>query len=384
MSRFPSLELPVVVFGMLVVVWGFAVFRLCLARRSSHGRVVALAFLCFALSATIVVRQVRYAFDQVTGVPDLAIMIGHLTGLAGVGLMLSFGLLGANSGIVRIGRYVLAAAAVLMTAMFVIVPRGLDQPDFAYWHPTHPATMIYHLVYITCMCAGVAAGAVLLIPLWRQARGALRVTLFLLWLGCLALFVYSCCRYWYVIWYGLGWVAQGTRYETYGRFTEMALYLGMLLVVLSGSIQVSLDTARWLRRVRGYRRLGPLWTELVAAVPSVVLGDPPRWFVGSLELRLYRRAVEIRDAQLELSGRVSPDTRAFAAMNLEEAGVTDPLALDACVLRIGLTAPQALHPVETSAWSSASTLDDELADLLALQREMRSPAVVEAARLTPR
>jgi hypothetical protein len=232
------------------------------------------------------------------------------------------------------------------------------------------------------MCAGVIAGAILLFPLWRRkASGPLRVALFLLWLGCLSLVVYSGCRYWYVIWYGFGIVPRGTRYVTYGQVTEMALYLGMLLAVLGGLIQAGLSAARWFRRMRRYRQLGPLWTELVAAVPSVVLQRAG----GSLELRLYRRTVEIRDAQLELSGRVSPDTRAFAGVMLEEAGVSDPLALDACVLRIGLASPEALHPAETSAWSAASNLDDELADLLALSREMSNPAVVAAAgrSLTP-
>ncbi|HEX8867033.1 MAG TPA: MAB_1171c family putative transporter, partial [Lentzea sp.] len=349
-----------------------------------QDRVVALAFLCFAVSSTIVVRQLRYAFDQFTGVPDLALMIGNLTGLAGIAFVLQFGLMavGTSARLVTAGRYVLAVAAPVMVAMFLLVPRRLDEPDFAYFHPDHPATIIYHLVDITVMCAGVVAGALLLYPLWRRrASGPLRVALFLLWLGCLSLIVYSGCRYWYVLWYGFGFVPRFTRYETYGQFTEMALYLGMLLAVLGGLIQAGLSTARWLRRWRGYRQLGPLWTELVAAVPSVVLERAG----GSLELRLYRRTVEIRDAQLELAGRVSPDTRACAGMVLEDAGVTDPLALDACVLRIGLASPEALHPAETSAWSPASTLDDELAALLALSRELRSPAVVAAAErsLTP-
>lgn len=389
MLKFPSVELPAPVFAVLVVVWGFVVFRLRTISRSPQDRVVALAFLCFAVSATTVVRELRYAIDQVTGVPDLAIMIGHLAALAGVASVLRFGLMvtGRRTRLVTAGLCVLAGAAVVMTAMFLVVPRSLEEPDFAYWHPTHPATIVYHLTNIAVTSAGMVAGAVLLFPLWRrEARGPLRVALFLLWLACLANLAYSGLRCWYVVAYGFGFVPRGTRYVTYGQITEMTLFLGILLAVTAGLVQVGLNVARWVRRLRGYRRLGPLWTELVEAVPSVVLGAPPRWFAGSLELRLYRRTVEIRDAQLELSGRVSPDTRAFAGVELEEAGVVEPLALDACVLRIGLLSPPALHPAETSAWSAASDVDAEVADLLALRRHLHDPAVVAAARrsLTPR
>ncbi|MFI6096019.1 MAB_1171c family putative transporter [Lentzea sp. NPDC051213] len=388
MTRFSSVELPGVVFAVLVVVWGFVLFRVRVVGRSPQGRAVALAFLCLATSATIVVRQVRYALDQFIGVPDLAILIANVSTLGAIAFLLRFGLIvGSNVRFVRVANAVLAGVVVVMVAMFLIVPRDLNSPDFAYWHPTHPATIIYHLVNITCMFVGVAAGAVLLHPLWRhQARGPLRVALFLLWLGFLSLIVYAGCRYWYVIAYGFGFVPQGTQYRTYGRITELAMFLGVLLVVLGGLTQAGMSAVRWMRRLRGYRRLRPLWTELVEAVPTVVLQHPPRWFAGgSLELRLYRRTVEIRDAQLELAGRVSPDTRAYAGMNLEEAGVTEPLALDACVLRIGLASPPALHPAETSAWSAASNLDDELDDLLALNRQLRDPAVVAAAQrsLTP-
>lgn len=388
MVRFTSVELPFAVFAVLVAAWGFVLFRLRVMNRSRHGRLVALASLCIATTCTIVVRELRYAFDQFVGVPDLAILAASVTTLAGIAFTLQFGLVvnGANARFVRVANVVLAGAVLVMFCMFLIVPRRMDEPDFAYWHPTHPATIVYHLVHISCMTAGVVAGAVLLYPLWRhQARGPLRAALFLLWLGCLSLVVYAGCRYWYVIAYGSGFVPQGTRYANYGRFTELAMVLGVLFVMLGGLVQAGLNVVRWVRRLRGHRLLRPLWTELVEAVPTVALGNPPRWFAGSLELRLYRRTVEIRDAQLELAGRVSPDTRAFAGMELEEAGVTEPLALDACVLRIGLASPQALHPAETAVWSAASSLDDELENLLALQRELRNPTVVAAAErsLTP-
>ncbi|MFS8104945.1 hypothetical protein LFM09_48375 [Lentzea alba] len=385
MIRFPSLEVPILTFAVLAVAWGFILFRMRLVNRSAQGRVISLAFLCLAVAPTVAVRPLRYFFDRVVGVPDLTILIGGVATLAGIALVVQFGLIvtGTNVRFVRVAQTVLAGASLVMVTMFLIVPRRLDEPDFGYWQPTHPATIIYHLVTLTCTSGGLVIAAKLLLPLWRRSTGGpLRVALFLLWLGFLWLLVYAGCRYWYVISYGFGFVPRFTRYETYGQFTEIAAGLGVLCVVLGGLIQAGLNAMRWLRRLRGYRRLRPLWTELVDAVPTVVLR---RRFGGSLELRLYRRTVEIRDAQLELAGRVSPDTRASAAMALEEAGLSDPLALDACVLRIGLSSAPALHPAETSAWSADSGLDDEVANLLELNRLLRDPAVVAAAQrcLTP-
>ncbi|GLY46917.1 DUF6545 domain-containing protein [Lentzea sp. NBRC 102530] len=246
-----------------LAVWCFALLHLWVTRRSSRARPVALAVVCFALSATV---------------PPL----WWAAGLAGVGCMVWFGL----------GN----------------------------------------------------AGSALLAPVW---------------LGCTGLLV---------------------------SWSDVVVRLSFLLVALSAVVHAASGTVRWARRAHGHRQLGPLWTELVAAVPSVVLGDPPRWCAGPLELRLYRRTVEIRDAQLEVSGRVPPDVRAWAGTRLEEAGVTSALALDACLLRIGLALPEAAHPAETSAWSASSSLDEELADLRALRRELRDPAVIEVAQrsLTPR
>ncbi|SER16921.1 hypothetical protein SAMN05216188_108182 [Lentzea xinjiangensis] len=382
-----SLELPAAVFAVLVVTWGVVLVRVRLAGRSLRGRAAALAFLCFATSATLVVRELRYAFDRFFGVPDLAILVASGTTIAGIASAVGFGLVVSGTKVRGVRRtwVVLAVVAAVEVSAFLLIPRRLDRPDFGYWQPTHPATIVFHLVNITCLTVAVVIGAVALHPLRRRTRGPLRVAVFLLWLSFLSFIGYAGCRYWYVIAYGFGFVPQGTRYATYGLVTEMAMALGVLLLALGGLVQAGANAVRWGRRLRGYRRIGPLWTELTGAVPEVVLGAVPRWFAGSLELRLYRRTVEIRDAQLELSGRVSPDRRACAGSILEEAGVTDPLALDACVLRIGLASPRALHPAETSAWSAASDLDDELAALLALDRALRDPVVAAAAErsLTP-
>ncbi|MFI6171694.1 MAB_1171c family putative transporter [Nocardia sp. NPDC051052] len=70
--------------------------------------------------------------------------------------------------------------------------------------------------------------------------------------------------------------------------------------------QVILARAGWDRTGRNLRRLEPLWRDLTAAVPEVVL--PAGVGLGrDSESRLYRMTVEIRDALLHLRPHLSVD-----------------------------------------------------------------------------
>ncbi|MFF1478076.1 MAB_1171c family putative transporter [Streptomyces sp. NPDC058301] len=71
---------------------------------------------------------------------------------------------------------------------------------------------------------------------------------------------------------------------------------------------------------RTHRRLRPLHHEITALVPHVVLhlGD-----AVDLRTRLYRRVVEIRDAQWALRTWMDPSITAQARQTAEQAGLTD-------------------------------------------------------------
>ncbi|MFE2753100.1 DUF6545 domain-containing protein [Actinosynnema sp. NPDC059335] len=139
------------------------------------------------------------------------------------------------------------------------------------------------------------------------------------------------------------------------------------------------------RRRVAYRRLTGLWTELTGAVPGAVLLPPPHRFVTllptrSIHLLLYRRTVEIRDAQLELTGRV-PHTLADAVQTaLHDRGRDDDLAFNACALLIGLRLPPATESVPderlSPSWSTAGDIDHEAAELATLSRLLRDPVIL--------
>jgi hypothetical protein len=104
---------------------------------------------------------------------------------------------------------------------------------------------------------------------------------------------------------------------------------------------------RWARQARSLRRLAPLWRALSAAVPDVALesGDSLAEFGRrQIGIRLYRRVIEIRDAQLVLVAGAAP----AVARRAEQAGCRRGLAgddlrayVEAATLRSALDAARA-------------------------------------------
>ncbi|GAA2147397.1 hypothetical protein GCM10009760_38300 [Kitasatospora kazusensis] len=76
--------------------------------------------------------------------------------------------------------------------------------------------------------------------------------------------------------------------------------------------------ARWLRTVRDYRRIGPLWSALHAAHPQTAL-EAPTARAGAVralrnaEFARYRRIIEIHDGHLALRPYFHPQVPAWAA-----------------------------------------------------------------------
>ncbi|WP_309111979.1 DUF6545 domain-containing protein [Saccharothrix sp.] len=77
----------------------------------------------------------------------------------------------------------------------------------------------------------------------------------------------------------------------------------------------------------------PLWQHMTAAVPHVQLDDTDQACVTPTptgEYRLYRRVIEIRDAQYTLRPHVPPEIRDWARATARERGL-DPTAADILV-----------------------------------------------------
>ncbi|MGW0435937.1 MAB_1171c family putative transporter [Micromonospora sp. NPDC003197] len=102
---------------------------------------------------------------------------------------------------------------------------------------------------------------------------------------------------------------------------------------------------RWGRAVLRYRQIQPLWRTLHEAVPQVTLTTTPRLATGA-EFALYRRVIEIRDAQLVLRPYAHPEVARWVGP------AADPATLEAAVIAAALAGHAAgrnygaEHPVQ--------------------------------------
>ncbi|MEU6332490.1 MAB_1171c family putative transporter [Streptomyces sp. NPDC047049] len=140
---------------------------------------------------------------------------------------------------------------------------------------------------------------------------------------------------------------------------------------------------RW-RDGKSYQELAPLWLDLTTATPDVILG-PKQRFQGAaipLQLRLYRRVIEIRDAMIVLRNYVTPAALDLAHHHITHQSVPSHLGdahLTACWLTAALhakdsgMAPQS--QMANLAGPSSNGLTDEINHLLQIAEAYKSPAV---------
>jgi hypothetical protein len=376
----------------LTPLWLVTLWRLPVLRGTSQQRYGTLVLLFITASATTMDRAVRRAIDSLTSVADLTILLGHFLMLSAIvaALELAAAATGADRSLrswLRRSEAAIAAAMACMVVLFIIIPRRQQEPDFGGWHSRAIEVISYEMLVQACLGIGLCVSLSFLARHWRSAsRGPLRTTLLLLWLGAAAAVGYVLQRMWNVLKRGFGEV---TPVDSAIFFAGTFILLPTALVLGCASTIVPLihRYGRLLHKQVDYHRLGELWTTLTAAAPGTVLAPPPHPLVAALSIRstellLYRRAVEIRDAQMELTSHVPPQMRDAVETVLRQHG-HDDLALDACYLHIGLyfSRRRAAHRAnpDASSWSTATDLDGEVAGLLTLARLIRNPIIADAA-----
>lgn len=188
----------------------------------------------------------------------------------------------------------LIASAAWVAAAMPSLPERPLMPFFS----TYPSVFVYMTIYTTWL------GTMLATVIWLSASYARRTNLTRLRLG-LAAVILGC---------GVGVAYSGNRLFqnvyilaggqlTTDRFSEILASSWMAAsvcgFVIFPTALLGKQLARTVTHVRLYRRIKPMWHDVQAAVPSVVLP-----LVGVLrwrpEILLSRAVIEIRDAQLLL------------------------------------------------------------------------------------
>lgn len=145
-----------------------------------------------------------------------------------------------------------------------------------------------------------------------------------------------------------------------------------------------------------YWRLYPLWAVLRRAIPEIVLPPDPA-MRRSIRYRLYRRVIEIRDAQLALRPYAEPERVARAAAAARSSGlaeeavaaVTEAAAVVTSVRSRFRGCPAraealpAEHPGAAPCAEPCADVSAEAARLITVSRAIRRSRIVRQAAGRP-
>lgn len=361
-----------------------AVSKLRAARRQDDPaqRSLGLSLAAIAGSLLLFEPPVYRTVDRVSGVPNLAWLLGHLAVLAAALHARVFLLRLTGGRSVTWSRWlVLAATAAVMAAAFsaAAVPEG--QPSaFTTGYARAAGVPLYWVAFLGYFTVTLAAVTRLAVRYARLSTSrAMRHGLYLVAVGVLlglAFFDQWGLR--------LLLLRSGRQVPPGWDLAVRQLLVASNLLIVLGIALPSVVDGLALRRA--YWHLAPLWTELAANVPELNLssrGLPLRHRIAIRrpEQQLYRRVIDIRDAQLSLRPWADPAVGDTARRQAARAGRT-PSARDdigaAAMLAAAVDAraqhsgPPSAHPpagFTVAGWVAPP--DGELQRLVRLARAYR-------------
>lgn len=312
---------------VLLAFWAFTIWRFA-TPQTPRGKAVRLVVLLATLSFTLNRREISYATDQLLHVPDISVPLKNLaTVAASAGMVHIVGLLStgpARWAWLRRAAYVLlGAVSAAMCVLFLLIPRSPARYDFVYERAGTPLVTAYAALTQLGLTVGLICALVLFRPTGRAVSpGPLRTGMWLLSAAAVVGLLFMANRVVYQVSHAAGSTAlDGAAAQAVSRGL---LAMMLLLFAAGGALPALGGLRRWTSRYVALQRLRPLWLELSTAAPGVVLGNPPGRFgevinLRSVELRLYRRVIEIRDAQWLLAGRAGDGDADAAALRLAVA-----------------------------------------------------------------
>lgn len=148
----------------------------------------------------------------------------------------------------------------------------------------------------------------------------------------------------------------------------------------------------WARERQQYRRLQPLWQAMYDAEPSIALVKPTEQddsVLRSVQFGLYRRAVEIRDGQIELRPYVAAEALEVAEERRRAQGLTGPelaAAVTADQIRAALAQKEDGTVDRPAPYADATlptpTTSQDVHHLVRVAAYFGEPAPVEPVRST--
>ncbi len=295
----------------LVLLWSAAIYRarsLVRGSRRPENWSMWVAVTALATAATLFQPNVYGAVDRRLGVSNLAEVAGHACILVAAWqaqAILAF-LVHARTDARRrvVGRAVLVALTVAaMAVFFTLAPVDRDVPQaFTSTYAEAPWIVPYWATFLFTVNVLVFGMLRLVVHYARRTnREYLRFGLQLVAVGGV---------------FGVGYWCQWIAYRALRRnavpppvwLHPLGTVCAMVAILFTvvGSVypavgsRVRLRTpGGWWNDLRHYRQLRPLWQALTAAVPEIVLNQPPP-VVIDVSFWLNRRVIEIEDGLLHL------------------------------------------------------------------------------------
>jgi hypothetical protein len=366
---------PVVAF-LAMVALAYKIPPLVRDPRSPTRRALVAMLACLAWAPLVNTPFIYVRFDALTGVPNLARLIAHY-GIIGFAVSVQILLLhwtverpSPRSTWIRL--VAVATAVVAMAVFFVLAPVDVSLTgEFTARYGDAPFMAEYMLVYLGYF---VVALVDILRLAWRftglTRQPFLRAGLRLVSYGAVFGLAYCLEKGFYV-------AARNAGYEpipadVQEQMSPLLTGPGCVLMLIGFTIpswgpRVAAGR-EWLRRLRTYRQLYPLWRLLYDVTPEIALdpGQAHRGTVRDVDYRLVRRVVEIRDGWLALRPY-------FDARVAREAGAR-------CGLQGG-EREDAVHAAVLVAAVRAKARDDKPAELYTIDPQGGTDLAEETTHL---
>jgi hypothetical protein len=365
--------------------------------RRDHA-LVALTFTYFfsALSYAISLTPVWIRIDSTLGVTNIAVPLAMSC------VILVFALQGTvlaywtkpPATAARLARLLLAVALTVITSLgvlFALLTPATQRPvDFSLYYAHDPAFQAYLTLYTgTYTVAEIYLARVC----WKYAREVgdpwIGRGLRLIAVGAVITLGYSAIRISAIV--GAAFDFSVKSLEPYawlcGDVGATLTQIGYFLPTVAARLT---QAVTWLREHWQYRRLEHLWHAIYVAEPSIALVEPVDQHDAfrngrSVGFELYRRAVEIRDGQIELRPYLDPAVRAESERRRRAWWRSDArfaAAVTADQIRAALAQKQHGTVAEPASYADATlptpTTSQDLHHLVRVATYFTPPAVPEA------
>lgn len=316
--------------AILAMLWTVTLWRAPSAVRSVKQRALWTAFAALTVSMTLRLPGVMRTLDDWAGVNNLSTLVKHWLGMIAAGAVVDFVVAIARPETGRRLRARHYAALTAMTAMAVLfaffVPRPHEMTDFFEETAGNGWATVYYLLFVVYLGIAMATATWLF---WGSARHAsalwLRTGVRLMGIGTAVGVLYTLLRAGYIT-SRLAGLTDDTSDIAVDNVTDTLKYLAIGFILIGSSIPAFGVAWRTVQDGRHHRQLQPLWQDLTAVTPDIVLKTG---LLRSPRLRLYRRVIEIRDAALTLDAYTAHEVRERAHRAALEAGfdpATSPAA----------------------------------------------------------